>query len=263
MPPQFPKRASWSKAGRSRDAVDFDGEGRKLVQRIQQGTGSRALINSPYRHVDEIYCDVATGGRVFVGNHSAARQLDVLRKNKITNVVNCMDLTSPNWHEDSGEIAYHRFPVAHFWSDPRTGSPSGVLEYFAPLFDFIDSAVARGEGVLIHCLAGAHRAGTTGVAYLMWVHGLSATQATAVAKRARPCIDPIGDLPVLLRSLQSGLAKAAAAVSGKSAARAGGARQRGGPAADSVQPAIAAGLGFRGARSLARSRGSSAGLVLQ
>ena len=36
-----------------------------------------------------------------------------------------------------------------------------------PLFDFVDSKLGAGESVLIHCLAGAHRAGTAGTACLM------------------------------------------------------------------------------------------------
>lgn len=35
------------------------------------------------------------------------------------------------------------------------------------MFDFIDNAIANGGSVLIHCLAGAHRAGTTGCACLV------------------------------------------------------------------------------------------------
>ena len=51
------------------------------------------------------------------------------------------------------------------------------------LFDFVDKATAEGHGVLIHCLAGAHRAGTAGVAYIM--HAAQVDLPTALA-RARP-----------------------------------------------------------------------------
>lgn len=42
-----------------------------------------------------------------------------------------------------------------------------AINYFKPLFDFIDEAIKNGDNVLIHCLAGAHRAGTVGIACLM------------------------------------------------------------------------------------------------
>ena len=62
-------------------------------------------------------------------------------------------------------------------------------------------ALSRGDNVLVHCLAGAHRAGTTGCACLMHFGGLDVQQAISVAKRLRPIIDPIGTLPALLHNL--------------------------------------------------------------
>ena len=62
--------------------------------------------------------------------------------------------------------------------------------FFAPALSFIRAAADAGAGVLIHCFAGAHRAGTTGVAFLMEAEGLSAADATAAAQRLRPVIDP-------------------------------------------------------------------------
>eukprot|EP01062_Namystynia_karyoxenos_P056137 TRINITY_DN47096_c0_g1_i1.p1 TRINITY_DN47096_c0_g1~~TRINITY_DN47096_c0_g1_i1.p1 ORF type:complete len:312 (+),score=37.54 TRINITY_DN47096_c0_g1_i1:85-936(+) len=266
--------ASWSRPrSTSRGGTDFDSEGRKLVQRIAQGganASQRAPTEAVYRNLDEIYSAGGGGGRVFVGNHIASRQLETLQKHGIRNVVNCMDPTAPNWHEHSGAIRYFRFPVAYFWSDARTRTPAGVVEYFTPLFQWIDAAVARGEGVLIHCLAGAHRAGTTGVAYLMHRHGLSAIAATALAKRCRPIIDPIADFPILLRSLQAGLAEKASAPQGGGTAlpprapAGGGAARRPTHERDSAvakrhSGSGATGGGLRGARILGRSRASSTG----
>jgi len=46
--------------------------------------------------------------------------------------------------------------------------------------------------VIIHCLAGAHRAGTAGVACLMHLADLDRATATTIAQTARPAINPIG-----------------------------------------------------------------------
>ena len=46
------------------------------------------------------------------------------------------------------------------------------LEFTNPMFAFIEEAIAGGESVLVHCLAGAHRAGTTGCACLVHFAGL-------------------------------------------------------------------------------------------
>jgi len=54
----------------------------------------------------------------------------------------------------------------------------------------------------VHCLAGAHRAGTTGVACLIHYAGLDVPTAIMAAKRLRPIIDPIGQLPEFLMRLK-------------------------------------------------------------
>lgn len=47
-----------------------------------------------------------------------------------------------------------------------------VPAFVTPLFAFIDSALANNSSVLVHCLAGAHRAGTTGCLCLMHYESL-------------------------------------------------------------------------------------------
>jgi hypothetical protein len=74
-----------------------------------------------------------------------------------------------------------------------------VLAFAQQLFDFVDAALASGGSVLIHCLAGAHRAGTTGVCCLMRHYGLSPADAIAMAQSLRPVINPIKHLPEFLR----------------------------------------------------------------
>merc|ERR1719356_1459568 len=78
----------------------------------------------------------------------------------------------------------------------------GVLEFFTGVFDWIDKAVADGHNVLVHCLAGAHRAGTTGVAYTMHASDLDHRTAIVAVKACRPIVDPMGDLTNLLQQLE-------------------------------------------------------------
>jgi len=66
----------------------------------------------------------------------------------------------------------------------------------------------KGESVLVHCLAGAHRAGTTGVAFLMYKIGVSFDDALTAAKRCRPVINPFGTLLNLLTLLERELQQA-------------------------------------------------------
>ena len=47
---------------------------------------------------------------------------------------------------------------------------------------------------MVHCLAGAHRAGTTGVSYMMKAGKMGFNEALRVAKTQRPVVDPMGEL---------------------------------------------------------------------
>lgn len=111
----------------------------------------------------------------------------MLKTHGIKYVVNCTG-NIPNYHE--GKLEYLRFEVANWMSRP-IGEHKQVAAFFAPVFDFIRTAVHQGDSVLVHCLAGAHRAGTTGVASLMYFARMSsAQQAIIAAKTMRPVIEP-------------------------------------------------------------------------
>ena len=58
-----------------------------------------------------------------------------------------------------------------------------VLDFFEPAHAFIDAALEDGKNVMVHCLAGAHRAGTVGVSYMMKSGRMSYTEALRVAKK--------------------------------------------------------------------------------
>lgn len=58
---------------------------------------------------------------------------------------------------------------------------------------------------MVHCLAGAHRAGTTGCACLIFFGNMDVSTAISTAKKLRPIIDPIGQLPEFLRKLKAAL----------------------------------------------------------
>ena len=68
----------------------------------------------------------------------------------------------------------------------------GVLRYFNVFFAFVEKVMKEGKNVLIHCLAGAHRAGTTGCAWLLYANNLSVEDAIKLGKAKRDAINPIG-----------------------------------------------------------------------
>jgi predicted protein tyrosine phosphatase len=187
------------------DRADYDEEGRKLIASF--GLTPAA---GRYNDLDPIWRDERTGGVIYVGNERAARGPAArLREKGITHVVNCTDDMN-NFCEaraggDGAEpLTYLRWNVA-YWQDAgvrrseRPATAAQIVAFVRTLLDFVDAALADGGGVLVHCLAGAHRAGTTGCLLLMYKQQLSAAKAVMAAKQLRPVINPIGSLPRLLQ----------------------------------------------------------------
>lgn len=150
--------------------MNYDDEARNLFASLGLDPSGAGKSNI-YNPMDAIYCDQTTGGKVFVGNDAAAKNLPELQSRGVTHVVNCTD-NLPLYHE--GTLTYLRFNIAYFPAQPD------VQVFLASMFDFVDAALAQGGSVLVHCLAGAHRAGTTGCLLLM--RFMNMTQCVLVTK---------------------------------------------------------------------------------
>ncbi|CAJ1446989.1 unnamed protein product [Effrenium voratum] len=185
-------------------AVDFDDEARKLWVRLNLDPS--IITGGQYNAMDALWQHPETRAVFYVGNQTAATNLSLLQKHGVTHVVNCTD-SMPNYHENypSG-IKYHRFDISSFHR--RVKSDADAARFVQPMLDFVSSALADGKNVMVHCLAGAHRAGTTGCMCLMYFAQLGAKDAVLAAKRCRPIIDPIADFPELLAKLERSWKKA-------------------------------------------------------
>ena len=67
-------------------------------------------------------------------------------------------------------ISYYTFDVS-FWRLHICDSAKNLSLFVGPMLEFVCTALERGDSVLVHCLVGAHRAGTTGVICVMHLHG--------------------------------------------------------------------------------------------
>lgn len=188
----------FSSSSTSNSSVDFDAEGRNLWARLNLDKSS--VGGRQWNPIDPIWRNPNTNGTIYVGNQSAAENLRLLQSLGITHVVNCTagqgSSQIPNYHE--GKLKYYRFPISYWSSYVRPNDDESVSAFLSPVFAFIDEALVSGENILVHCLAGAHRAGTTGILCLMNYAELDPVSATRLAKTCRPVIDPIAHLPELL-----------------------------------------------------------------
>eukprot|EP00050_Salpingoeca_kvevrii_P011502 m.15770 g.15770 ORF g.15770 m.15770 type:complete len:248 (+) comp3459_c0_seq1:826-1569(+) len=184
--------------------LDFDEEARKIFANLNLPPDGGAATplragSSRYRDADAVWQHPRGGGRVYIGNLSIAQNKAGLQQLGITHVVNCQGPESSNYFEDDGDITYLRFPIA-FWR-VRLGPsppPETTKKFLTRYLAFVYGAVARGDSVLIHCLAGAHRAGTAGVIFVMAATKLPSLDALLAVQRCRPIVNPIGGFPHLL-----------------------------------------------------------------
>lgn len=208
--------------------IDYHKEGDTLLQRLNLDTQTIGNIKNrtkkskkdrDYNSLDPIYRRPNSPATIYVGDRHAASDINLLKKHKITSVINCTRPADtgelPNYCEGS-HIRYYEFPIAT-WSyylfpnksreewmedNPATQQElNKIRDFFQRMFQFIQDALDRNESVLIHCLAGAHRAGSCGVAVLMYFLDLELAKAVFLAKLCRPIIDPIGSLPKVLMLL--------------------------------------------------------------
>ncbi|CAE7804997.1 DSPTP1, partial [Symbiodinium microadriaticum] len=175
---------------------DFRAEGQRLLE------FQRRHPRSSFRDCDVVFCHPRTGAVVFVGSYVAAKDAAFLQEYQIRHIVNCQEPSSENYFEGETGFEYFRFDVANWKRQPDVETSEGARRYVSAVLSFLDAALDDGNNVLVHCYAGAHRAGTTAVAYLMHAHGISFASALKRAQKRRPVINPIGRLNELLTLLE-------------------------------------------------------------
>lgn len=190
------------------DGTCYDEAAKEVMAYVNSSSASR----KHHKALDSIWKNAKTGAKVYVGNATAAANKRLLKRKKIFAIVNCQNTTSLNYHEGKKQFYYHRFPVTTLAmnKEKQFDCATGAGAYnggFHQTFEFMEEQLRQGRNVLIHCAAGAHRAGTVGVAWLMKQHGLGAVEAIAKAKTSRPIVQPFGLLLGLLHFLEMDLAR--------------------------------------------------------
>merc|ERR1712118_594319 len=119
--------------------------------------------------------------RLFLGNSLCSQDLSVLRKKKITHILNATS-SLPNQFEDAVDgngktmFQYLRIPV----EDDESES---ILDHLHESVAFIDQALCNHGRVLVHCQQGVSRSATIVVAYLMGTYQWRPSEALQHVKQ--------------------------------------------------------------------------------
>jgi hypothetical protein len=112
-------------------------------------------------------------------------------------------LEDPAQPFEDKDVDYFHFPISYWGVVPGAKTEEGVAKMCAPMLGWVSEKLEQGHSVLVHCLFGAHRAGTTGIACLMHLIDMDATAATNEARSRRRVINPsVFDFPDFLNRLQ-------------------------------------------------------------
>jgi len=120
--------------------------------------------------------------RLFLGGEKEASNLDLLKKHKISHVLNVTH-DRPNAFAHVTDFTYKNLPVEDNWK-------ANLADLFPEAFSFIDEGRENGHGVLVHCLAGVSRSVTVTIAYLMSAQGLNLNEAYDFVKARKSNVSP-------------------------------------------------------------------------
>ncbi|KAM4869963.1 dual specificity protein phosphatase 19 [Urocitellus parryii] len=129
---------------------------------------------------------------LLLGSQDAAHDLDVLKKHKVTHILNVAYGVENAFFN---EFTYKSISILDL---PETN----ILSYFPECFEFIEQAKMKDGVVLVHCNAGVSRAAAIVIGFLMNSEEISFTSAFALVKNARPSICPNSGFVEQLRTYQ-------------------------------------------------------------
>ncbi|CAK6981476.1 dual specificity protein phosphatase 22-B [Scomber scombrus] len=116
---------------------------------------------------------------LYLGNFKDARDREQLARNNITHILSIHDSAAPILQE----MTYLCISAADL-------PTQNLTQHFKQSIMFMHESRLKGEGCLVHCLAGVSRSVTLVVAYIMTVTGLGWQEALAAVRVARPSAGP-------------------------------------------------------------------------
>lgn len=116
---------------------------------------------------------------LYLGNIKDARDRELLAKHNITHILSIHDTAAPVLED-----------MTYLCISAADHSKQNLIQYFRDSIMFIHESRLKGEGCLVHCVAGVSRSVTLVVAYIMTVTGRGWVEALAAVRAARLCAGP-------------------------------------------------------------------------
>jgi predicted protein tyrosine phosphatase len=118
---------------------------------------------------------------LFISSHQVAADIECLRRNQITHIVNTAADACTN--QFVGQFHY----LTYYLKDANNEEIS-ILFYRT--LHWIDEAIQRGGRVLVHCREGVSRSSTMVISFLMWRYSIPFETAHERIRRVRPICNP-------------------------------------------------------------------------
>ncbi|XP_039984466.1 dual specificity protein phosphatase 22-B-like isoform X1 [Xiphias gladius] len=116
---------------------------------------------------------------LYLGNIRDARDRELLAQHNITHILSIHDAAAPVLED-----------MTYLCISAADHSKQNLTQYFRDSIMFIHESRLKGEGCLVHCVAGVSRSVTLVVAYIMTVTGCGWVRSLAAVRAARPCAGP-------------------------------------------------------------------------
>lgn len=147
--------------------------------RSNNSNTSVATCNNQIAFFDKECSKVAD--HIYLGGNSVARNKDILLKNGITHVLNCVGFVCPEYFRSD-------FVYKTLWLQD---SPSeDIISILYDVFDYFEDVRSSGGRVFVHCCQGVSRSTSLVIAYLMWRKSQSFDDAFKFVKNARGIANP-------------------------------------------------------------------------
>jgi len=128
--------------------------------------------------------------KLFIGSQDAAANFSLLKENEVSHILNVASGVESAFPEN---FVYKKVEILDL---PEVQ----IIDYFPVCFEFINEAIIKGSGILIHCNAGISRSASIIIGYLMYSQSLKYDQALELVKIARPQVRPNDGFVTQLRA---------------------------------------------------------------